>query len=31
MNRDTWHSLFGVMLALYAMMAGVFVFAMFSH
>jgi hypothetical protein len=31
MQRDTWHSLFGVMLALYAMIAGAFVFAMFAH
>jgi hypothetical protein len=31
MQRDTWHSLFGVMLALYAMIAGAFVFAMFTH
>jgi hypothetical protein len=31
MQRDTWHSLFGVVLALYALIAGVIVFVMFAH
>jgi hypothetical protein len=30
MQRDAWHSLFGVVLALYALIAGAFVFAMFA-
>jgi hypothetical protein len=31
MNRDTWHLLFGVVLALYVMLAGALVFAMLAH
>jgi hypothetical protein len=31
MTRDTWHSLFGIMLALYVMIAGALVFVMFAH
>ena len=31
MQRDTWHWLLGVVLALFAMIAGAFVFLMSAH